>query len=198
MGQVILLSINILAQIKSTVDTEMICEHYLGLIFKKKGKRKWALCPVHGEKTPSLCLFPDDKLKCFGCQFSGDGLDLISAVMGRPLSEIIKMVSIDYGLQCDMINNSDLRRKIEQGKRDKQMAEQFRHNVDTCFNKLAFMLRGTYAVKLQSEKDLNRVDIAAVFDLQTILECLLDDLMNADIELQFAALQRARRYGLWE
>lgn len=66
-----------------------------GLDVRVKGSRSWARCPLHGEKTASLCFFPDGKWKCFGCQAHGDAADLYAALHGVPLGEALRIVKGD-------------------------------------------------------------------------------------------------------
>ena len=58
-----------------------------GLPLKQKGSKHWACCSIHGEKTPSLCFFPDGRWYCFGCHQHGDAADLYAAMYGVTLAE---------------------------------------------------------------------------------------------------------------
>lgn len=51
-----------------------------GLFLHRKGQREWTCCPLHREKTPSLCFYPDGRWYCFGCHESGDAVDLYAAL----------------------------------------------------------------------------------------------------------------------
>lgn len=62
-----------------------------GLELKAKGSRLWACCPLHGEKTPSLCFFPDGRFHCFGCGADGDAADLYAALHGVTLAEALRV-----------------------------------------------------------------------------------------------------------
>lgn len=53
-----------------------------GLSLHRKGARQWACCPFHGEKTPSLCFYPDGRWYCFGCHAGGDAVDFLAALQG--------------------------------------------------------------------------------------------------------------------
>lgn len=63
-----------------------------GIVLKRKGARLWACCPLHGEKTPSMCFYPDGRYHCFGCGSDGDGADLYAALHGVPLAEALRIV----------------------------------------------------------------------------------------------------------
>ena len=47
----------------------------------KAGKNRKVNCPVHGEKTPSFIIYPDNSFHCFGCGFHGNNaVDFIMKV----------------------------------------------------------------------------------------------------------------------
>jgi hypothetical protein len=46
-----------------------------GIKLKQNGRREWACCPFHGEKTPSLMFDAAGRFHCFGCGADGDGID---------------------------------------------------------------------------------------------------------------------------
>lgn len=41
-----------------------------------------ALCPIHGEKTPSFWIYPDGHFHCYGCGEGGDAIDLHRSMTG--------------------------------------------------------------------------------------------------------------------
>lgn len=51
-----------------------------GLQLRQHGSRSWTCCPLHQEKTPSLCFYPDGGWYCFGCHAGGDAVDLFAAL----------------------------------------------------------------------------------------------------------------------
>ena len=53
-----------------------------GLSLHRKGAKEWACCPLHGEKTASLCFYEDGRWYCFGCHQHGDAVDLYAALHG--------------------------------------------------------------------------------------------------------------------
>ena len=62
-----------------------------GLDLRRKGSRLWTRCPIHGEKTASMCFFPDGRFHCFGCGADGDAADLYAALHGVPLAEALRV-----------------------------------------------------------------------------------------------------------
>jgi hypothetical protein len=74
-----------------------------------------ALCPVHSEKTPSLCLTDlDGKIlvHCFGC---GCGVDELCLALGVSLDEFFPdSIAVDYGAKRkrEYFNPADLLRTL--------------------------------------------------------------------------------------
>lgn len=64
-----------------------------GLALHQMGARSWACCPLHGEKTASLCFYPDGRWYCFGCHAHGDAADLYAALHGVTMGEALRAVN---------------------------------------------------------------------------------------------------------
>lgn len=47
-----------------------------GMRLKRNGRRYWACCCFHDEKTPSMMFDENGRFHCFGCQADGDAIDL--------------------------------------------------------------------------------------------------------------------------
>ena len=54
-------------------------------------------CPFHDDKTPSMKLY-DDHFYCFGCQKSGDVIDLAAQLLGLTNREAAKRLAVDFGI----------------------------------------------------------------------------------------------------
>lgn len=87
--------------------------HRAGLHLRQKGSRFWTCCPLHGEKTPSMCFFPDGKFHCFGCGLHGDAADLYAALHGVPLAEALRVCKGDYKPDPTRRKIEDLRERVE-------------------------------------------------------------------------------------
>lgn len=98
----------------TTLDSVRVAQTS-GLHLAQKGNRYWACCPLHGEKTPSLCFFPDGKWHCFGCGKHGDAADLYAALRGVPLGEALQAVNGGtYRPKLkDGITAAELKRRID-------------------------------------------------------------------------------------
>lgn len=78
---------------------------HLGIPLTRKGARYWACCPIHGERTASLCFFEDGHFYCFGCHASGSTIDLYQQVLdlSTPL-EAAQKAAADFGISSGPID----------------------------------------------------------------------------------------------
>ena len=61
---------------------------------KKKGKRYWACCPFHQEKTPSFSISPEDGLYyCFGCHAGGDVFSFVEKMENLSFMEAVERLA---------------------------------------------------------------------------------------------------------
>lgn len=76
----------------------------LGIDLRRRGSRYWTCCPIHGERTESLCFYPDGRFYCFGCHAGGSTVDLYQQVLGlsTPL-EAAQRAAADFGLSGEAI-----------------------------------------------------------------------------------------------
>lgn len=53
-------------------------ERCVGSCAIKRGQRYWIHCPVHHEKGPSFCIYPEQgTVHCYGCHFDADVFGLL-------------------------------------------------------------------------------------------------------------------------
>lgn len=67
------------------------------------GDGKRMICcpsPMHDDSSPSFG-FHKNRFKCFGCQSSGDAVDLVSLVCGVGLGKALSMIESSMGLRND-------------------------------------------------------------------------------------------------
>lgn len=86
--------------IRDTVTAEQVGER-AGLEIKRRGSRSWAKCPLHGEKTPSLCFYEDGGWHCFGCNKGGDAVSLYAEIYSTSMIEAARQISADFRLGID-------------------------------------------------------------------------------------------------
>lgn len=85
-----------------------------GMELRQNGSRFWACCPIHGEKTASMCFYPDGRFHCFGCGADGDAADLYAALHGVPLAEALRVCrGENYTPKPRGPSAADLRRKLD-------------------------------------------------------------------------------------
>lgn len=84
-----------------------------GLVLKAKGSRLWTCCPLHGEKTPSMCFFPDGRYHCFGCGADGDAADLYAALHGVSLAEALRICKGEHKPDSPRRKVENIRQKVE-------------------------------------------------------------------------------------
>lgn len=81
----------------------------LGISITRKGDHLWACCPIHGERTASLCFYPDGHFYCFGCHAGGSSVDLYQAVLGlRTPLEAAQKAASDFGLSGELIDSENI------------------------------------------------------------------------------------------
>lgn len=148
-----------------------------GLPLQQKDSKYWACCPLHGEKTPSLCFFPDGRWYCFGCHQHGDAADLYAAMYGVTLAEALKVIKGESSRcspdQSRRQTAAQLRRKVEAWKnnrwaeacRQKHHAQQVIEQLEAQYSSEILMNRDDFweAVdqKATAEDSLNLLECAS-------------------------------------
>lgn len=77
---------------KQNVTAREVAERY-GLKVSRHGK---ACCPFHYDKSPSMKL--DERYYCFGCQATGDAVDLAAKLLGLAPRDAALQICKDFGL----------------------------------------------------------------------------------------------------
>lgn len=70
----------------------------LGWKLKRNGSKYWACCPLHGEKTASLCIYDSGTWYCFGCHKGGDTVRLYQEVFNLEPYPAAVMIAGDFGI----------------------------------------------------------------------------------------------------
>ena len=70
----------------------------LGVLVKRKGRRAWVCCPIHHERTPSLCFYEDGGWHCFGCRQGGDSIAFYAAYLQLSQLDAAKRLAEDFHL----------------------------------------------------------------------------------------------------
>lgn len=92
---------------------------------KKKGKRYWACCPFHQEKTPSFSVSPEDGLYyCFGCHAGGDIFSFVEKMENLSFTEAVERLAEAAHLELPQAEVSP------EEKRRKQFNDELYHAME--------------------------------------------------------------------
>ena len=99
-------------EVKSRVDIVGLISEYIPL--KKAGRNYKALCPFHGEKTPSFMVSSDRQIfKCFGCGEGGDAFAFLKRMEGMEFGEALRFLASRVGVQLKQHQPSPVEQKKE-------------------------------------------------------------------------------------
>ena len=106
-------SVEWLQELKRKSDLVSIASNYLRL--EQKGRRFWACCPFHNEKTPSFSINAEDGIYyCFGCKESGDVIKFVEKMENIDFYDAVKLLADKAGMQVPELVSSE-----EAGKKQK-------------------------------------------------------------------------------
>lgn len=89
---------NQVEEVKNRTDIVSIIGERIEL--KKAGRNYKAICPFHGEKTPSFMVSPELQIfKCFGCSEGGDVFAFLEKYEGMEFSEALKYLADRAGIK---------------------------------------------------------------------------------------------------
>ncbi len=86
---------------------------------KPKGRKLWACCPLHGEKTPSFSVSPDKQLfYCFGCHAGGTVIQFVMDMERLTFYEAVQQLANRVGMELpNEINDREAQRQRAYKKR---------------------------------------------------------------------------------
>ena len=84
---------NLYEQLKNQLTPKHVTERYGPPIHRGN----MICCPFHDDRTPSMKLY-DDHFYCFGCQKSGDVIDLAAQLLRITNHEAAKRLAVDFGI----------------------------------------------------------------------------------------------------
>ncbi len=131
-------SVDWLNELKRKNDLVSIASNYLKM--EQKGRRFWACCPFHNEKTPSFSINGDDGIYyCFGCHESGDVIKFVEKMENVPFYDAVKILAEKAGMQVPELQSS------AKNKQDKQEKERvlsvldyaYKHYVENLYSSQA-------------------------------------------------------------
>lgn len=88
--------------IKDRVTMRDICDAYGIAVVNNK-----VCCPFHGEKTPSLVIYPGRRgWYCFGCHESGDAISFVQRLFGLSFDGALRKLNDDFRLGLNIQSRS--------------------------------------------------------------------------------------------
>lgn len=96
---------HVIQQIVRGVDFVRLVGRFCDL--KRKGKKYWALCPFHNEKTPSFSIDPENGLYyCFGCKEGGNVFTLLAKLDGLSFGEALRKLAAEAGVNLSQYESA--------------------------------------------------------------------------------------------
>ena len=132
-------SVDWLQELKRKSDLVSIASNYLRL--EQKGRRFWACCPFHNEKTPSFSINAEDGVYyCFGCKESGDVIKFVEKMENIDFYDAVKLLADKAGMQIPELVSSEEAGKKQKLKERLLSALDFaeKHYEENLYSKDAF------------------------------------------------------------
>ncbi len=144
-----------LAELKRKNDIVSIASNYLRL--EQKGRRFWACCPFHSEKTPSFSINNDDGIYyCFGCKESGDVIKFVQKLENVDFMDAVKILAEKAGMEIPEFQASG-QRKENQKKKERILSVldfTYKHYVDNLYGKDAKVAQDYIRVRKFTRREL--------------------------------------------
>ncbi|HUV37781.1 MAG TPA: CHC2 zinc finger domain-containing protein, partial [Patescibacteria group bacterium] len=116
---------NVIDEIRDRTDIVQVIGSVLEL--KKSGRNFKALCPFHGEKTPSFMVSPEKQIyHCFGCGKGGNVFHFLMEYEGSSFVEAVRRLGTERGIEVDRyVVPSEERGKLDPYYRAMEYAARF-------------------------------------------------------------------------
>jgi DNA primase len=100
------------AEIKQKLDIVDVVNSYVTL--KKSGRNYKAVCPFHGEKTPSFMVSQELQIyKCFGCGVAGDIFNFVEAIEGVDFPRALEILADRAGVKLVRSEEVDIQSQVK-------------------------------------------------------------------------------------
>ena len=102
---------------------------------KLRGEKGMAICPFHGEKTPSMSFTDSENLfHCFGCKEGGDLYKFVQEIKGLEFSEAVEEVASRYSFNLTYQKSSKFIPKKELIEKAKLLSKHFHEELMSSEN----------------------------------------------------------------
>ena len=114
-------------------DIVSVVSEYVEL--KPKGRKLWACCPLHGEKTPSFSVSPDKQLfYCFGCHAGGTVIQFVMDMERLTFYEAVQQLANRVNMELpNEINDREMQRRRAYKKRMIEANTEAARYFSQCF-----------------------------------------------------------------
>ena len=147
-------------------------------------------CPFHDDKTPSMKLY-DDHFYCFGCQKSGDVINLAAQLLGLTNHEAAKRLAADFGI-TDEVPTQLVRTTTYEHSR------QFHKDEQECYLALLdyFKLLKLWEQKYQPTSQIATPDprFIEACQMKSYVEYLCDIFITGSTKERFTAIRELKPY----
>ncbi len=130
-----------------------------GVVFRKRGRAFWALCPLHSEKTPSFKVDTERQtFYCFGCRRHGDVITFVMEQHGISFRETLSYL----GIEVSRVDKAVVAKR----KKRRALIHAFRDWEKKRGDELAEILRACRQVIASKEPPLDEPDLEPLAFLQ--------------------------------
>ncbi len=149
----------IVTEIKERLDIVDIISEYIGL--KQRGRNFVALCPFHGEKTPSFTVSREKQIfYCFGCNVGGDIIKFLTLYENLSYIEAIKKLARKANIEVDVESFYS----IPYEDNEKIVIKKINYETMEIYKKYLFSSEGKNALALLKERGFKE-EVIKEFDL---------------------------------
>ena len=177
---------NLYEQLKNQLTPKHVTERYGPPIHRGN----MICCPFHDDRTPSMKLY-DDHFYCFGCQKSGDVIDLAAQLLRLTNYEVAKLLSADFGI-TDEVPTQPVRTTPYEHSR------QFHEDEQQCYLALLdyFKLLKLWEQKYQPTSQIATPDprFIEACQMKSYVEYLCDIFITGSTKERVTAIRELKPY----
>ena len=177
---------NLYEQLKNQLTPKHVTERYGPPIHRGN----MICCPFHDDRTPSMKLY-DDHFYCFGCQKSGDVIDLAAQLLRLTNYEVAKLLSADFGI-TDEVQTQPVRTTPYEHSR------QFHEDEQECYLALLdyFKLLKLWEQKYQPTSQIATPDprFIEACQMKSYVEYLCDIFITGSTKERVTAIRELKPY----
>lgn len=177
---------NLYEQLKNQLTPKHVTERYGPPIHRGN----MICCPFHDDRTPSMKLY-DDHFYCFGCQKSGDVIDLAAQLLRLTNYEVAKLLSADFGI-TDEVPTQPVRTTPYEHSR------QFHEDEQECYLALLdyFKLLKLWEQKYQPTSQIATPDprFIEACQMKSYVEYLCDIFITGSTKERVTAIRELKPY----